>query len=111
MYGEEAMKSLADFLVENEVVSFSLSVYENVDFFSGMTSLGIPQNWIDVTKEAVQDANVCSYPSTAFTSYLTTQIPALTTDTSKDIKSTLEKAQQVAESEWLIGYNESVLYD
>lgn len=111
MYGQEAMKDQAQFLLENEIVSFALSVYESVDFFSGMTVLGIPQNWIDVTKKAIQNANVCSYPSTAFTSYLTTQIPALTTDTSKDIKSVLENAQRVAENEWLIGYNESVLYD
>lgn len=111
MYGEEAMRSQAAFRLENEVVSFALSVYESVDFFSGMTELGIPQNWIDVTRKAIQNANVCAYPSTAFTSYLTTQIPALTTDASKDIKSVLEKAQRVAENEWLIGYNESVLYD
>lgn len=111
MYGEEAMRSQAEFRQENQVVSFALSVYENVDFFAGMTELGIPQNWIDVTKRAIENADVCAYPSTAFTSYLTTQIPALTTDVSKDIKSTLENAQRVAENEWLIGYNESVLYD
>lgn len=111
MYGEEAMRSQAEFLQENEVVSFALGVYEDVDFFSGMEALGIPQNWIEVTKEAIKNASVCAYPSTAFTSYLTTQIPALTTDSGKDIKSVLENAQQVAENEWLIGYNESVLYD
>lgn len=111
MCGEEAMKSQAEFLLENEIVSFDLSVYESVDFFAGMTQLGIPQSWIDVTKASIENANVCTYPSTAFTSYLTTQIPALTTDTSKDIKSVLENAQRVAENEWLIDYNESVLYD
>lgn len=111
MSGVESAKEQAAFLQENEVVSFSLSVYEEVDFFGGMEDLGIPKSWIDTTKEAITTANVCAYPSTAFTSYLTTQIPLLTTDPSRDIKSTLEDAQRVAENEWLIGYNESVLYE
>lgn len=111
MTGIEAQKSMAEFVKENEVVTFSLSVYEEVDFYEGMTALGVPQNWIDVTKQAVSNATACTYPSTAFTSYLTTQLPLMTTDVNKDIKETLEYSQKIAEDEWLIGYNESILYD
>ena len=111
MTGEEAMKSKAAFMAENDVVSFNLGVYDGIDYYDGMVELGIPQGWIDATKMAIECGNVCAYPSTAFTSYLTTQIPALTTDASKNIKETLAAAQKVAENEWLIGYNESVFYD
>lgn len=109
MCGVEADIANREFVKENEVVNFSLSVYEDIEYFDGMVELGIPQQWIDVTKEAIANANVCTYPSTGFTSYLITQIPSLTTDPNKDIKSILENAQRVAENEWLTDWNDIAL--
>lgn len=111
MQGVDFYNAQATYAQENDIVTFSLPPYPSIEWWNGMTENGIPQGWIDTTKAALENGSISKLRSTAFTSYMTTQLPLLVTDSSRDIRQTLLDAQETATNEWLTEYNQNVLLD
>ena len=105
MADESFYTDLAAFRDENEIVEFSIPPYASVDWSAGMKENGIPDSWIDSTKNALENGFVTPLHSTAFTTYLTTQFAGLIRDPQADIAAVLTEAQETATREWLEDFN------
>ena len=109
MNGKEAQQSMQDFRTENNIVNFQVSVYPSIDWTTTLSKNGIPDSWISATKSAIKQAYVTPLHSTAFTTYMTTQLATAIRDPKVNIKDILKKIQTTATNEWLNDFNSNLV--
>lgn len=102
MYGEEAQQGLMDYCKENSISTLQISTSKNVDWTTNLTDF--PQQWIDITKEALEIGVADSIDSNGYFTYICAKLPEIIEGTG-DVSEALKQAQELATKEWLNDHN------
>jgi ABC-type glycerol-3-phosphate transport system substrate-binding protein len=106
MYGKEAWESQLKFAQENKILLIQVPPYNSIDW--SKSASGLPADWIEPMKTAMNNGKVMEIASTAFTPYIINIMPKMMKDPDINIKTELEKTQKLVQAEWLDRYNKDL---
>lgn len=105
MNSEETQNEKFDYYVNNGISDLDISCIEAVDWTKALTDY--PQQWIDVTKKAIEVAKDNDLDATGYSTYISAKLPAIVEGIG-DIEAGMKEAESLTKKEWLDDYNKNL---
>lgn len=106
MNSEEYWNDYFKYCSENSISTLNIPTVKDVDWWSSLTDF--PEQWISVTKEALETATDTSLNSNGYSTYISAVLPGIISSSDTDVAAEMEKAAKTTENEWLNDFNKSV---